>query len=173
MTPSPKKSAFKPAELLQYRSVQIALGVVAVIAAGALAYYLIESIPPKLSYAAVTTGNITQDITATGVVSPIQNPTLSFEQSGQVRTVNAVTGQKVSAGTLLASLDTSVLSASLAAAQATLDGLEAGPRSVDVASQQTAVQTAQTTLSNAYANYPETLQNTFSQDQGAITSNVN
>jgi RND family efflux transporter MFP subunit len=157
-------------QLLQNRAVQIALGVVIVIAAGSAAYYLIEAAPPSVAYATVTNGNITQDVTATGLVSPVQNPTLSFEQSGQVATVHATAGEKVSAGTLLATLDTSVLSASLEAAQAQLDLLEAPARSVDVAGKQTAVQAAETTLSNTYTNYQQTLVDAYTESEGAVTT---
>ena len=163
-------SNFSFSELLQHRAVQIALGIVAIFFAGSVAYYLIESQPPKVALAQVTKGNVVQDVTATGVVSPLQNPTLSFETGGQVRAVTAKAGQKVSAGTFLASLDTGVLSASLDAAQAKLDQLESGPRSVDVASQQTAVQSAQTSLSNTYTNYPNILASTLSKAEGAVAS---
>ena len=171
-TVSPGFSVAYAKELLQHRAVQVALGVIAVAIAGGLAYYLIESAPPRVTFATATTGNIVQDVTATGVVSPLQNPTLSFETGGQVRAVQAVAGQKVSAGTFLASLDTGVLSASLYAAQAKLNELEAGPRSVDVAGQQTSVQTAQTALANTYTNYPNMLESTFSQTESAVAANA-
>ncbi len=111
-------------ELLQNRAVQGALAVVALIAVGSITYYLIESAAPAVTYATVTTGDITQDVTATGIVTPVQNPTLSFEQGGQVASVEATVGEKVSAGTLLASLDTSVLAAQLDAAQAKLNEMQ-------------------------------------------------
>ncbi len=158
--------------LLKNTTVRIALAVVAVIAIGSAAYYLIESAPPKVTYAAVSRGSVTDDLSADGTVSPVQNPTLYFETGGQVRSVRAVVGQQVRAGTLLATLDTSVLAANLAAAQAKLSELEAGPRAVDVAGQQTAVTQAQQNLSNAYTNYPTTLQNTFANAQGAVNANI-
>jgi HlyD family secretion protein len=159
-------------ELLKNTTVRVALAIVAVIAIGSLAYYLIESAPPKVTYAAVTKGNITDDLNADGIVSPLQNPTLYFETGGQVRYVSAKVGQQVYAGALLATLDTGVLSANLQAAQARLNGLESGPRGVDVAGQQTAVTSAQQNLTNAYTNYPTTLVSTFAKAQGAVTNNV-
>jgi RND family efflux transporter MFP subunit len=155
-------------ELLKNRAVQAALGIVALIFVGSLTYYLVESAPPKVTFANVTTGNVTEDVTATGIVSPVQNPTLAFEMGGQVSSVNVVVGQKVTTGTLLASLDTSVLSASLEAAEAKLNEMEAGPRSVDVAGQQTAVNTAQQTLANDYADYPQILSATLSKAEEAV-----
>jgi RND family efflux transporter MFP subunit len=159
-------------QLLKTTAVRVALAVVALIIVGAGAYYLIESQPPKVAYASVTTGNITEDVTGTGVVTPVQNPTLSFEMGGKVTGVHASVGEKVSAGSLLATLDTSVLNANLEAAEAKLNELEAGPRSVDLAGQQTAVSNAQQTLTNTYATYPDTLQSTFSKAQEAITTQV-
>jgi HlyD family secretion protein len=159
-------------ELLKNTAVRAALAVVALMAIGSITYFLIESQPPKVAYAAVATGNITQEVTATGEVTPVQNPTLSFEQGGQVTTVSATAGEKVTAGTFLASLDTRVLSASLAAAQAQLNSLESGPRSVDVAGQQTGVLEAQQTLANTFASYPQTLLSAYTTTQSSITTQV-
>jgi HlyD family secretion protein len=78
----------------------------------------------------------------------------------------------VVAGQLLANLDTSVLSASLAAAQAQLNNLEAPPRSVDVAGQQTGVFTAQTQLQNTYNNIPLTLETAYSSAKSAINTDT-
>ncbi len=159
-------------ELLKNTAVRAALAFVGVTAAGSLAYYLIEMQPPKVTYTTVQVGTITQEVTANGTVSPIQNPSLSFQQAGQVTTVNVVAGQQVSAGTLLAALDTKVLSASLEAAQAKLDKLEAPPRSVDVAGQQTEVTSAEQTLQNTYANYPQTLVSIQTSAESAIYTNT-
>jgi HlyD family secretion protein len=142
-------------ELLKNTAVRIALAVIALIIVGAGTYYLIESQPPKIVYASVTTGDITQDVTGTGVVTPVQNPTLSFEMGGKVTSVNATVGQKVSAGTLLATTDTSVLAANL-----------------ESADQQTAVSNAQQTLSDTYSTYPDTLESTYSKAQEAINTEV-
>ena len=159
-------------ELLQNTAVRVALAIVGLVIVGSLAYYLIESQPPTVAYVTATKGNITEDVTATGMVSPVQNPTLSFEQGGQVTSVTASAGQKVAAGTLLATLDTGVLNASLAAAQATLNNLEAPPRSVDLAGQQTGVLNAQQTLSNTLADYPQTLQTTLTSAQSVINAQI-
>ncbi len=157
-------------ELLKHTTVRIALGIVAVIAVGSLTYFLIESVPPSVAFATVKKGTVIADVTATGIVSPVQNPTLSFENGGQVARVYVKAGDTVQAGRVLATLDTGILSANLAAAQARLDELQAGPRSTDVAGKQTAVQTAQQNLSNTYATYPETLQSAYGKSQGAVYS---
>jgi len=158
--------------LLHNRAVQGAIGIVVLILIGGVTYYLIESAPPKVVYATVTTGSIAESVTGTGYVTPVQNPTLSFEQGGQVVSVHAKVGEKVVAGTLLASLDTGVGSASLRAAEAALNKIESGPRGVDVAAQQTAVTNAQQTLNNTYANYPLTLNSTLSKAQEEVSTQV-
>jgi RND family efflux transporter MFP subunit len=155
-------------ELLKNKAVQGALAIVALIAVGSATYYLIESAAPAVTYASVTTGDITQDVTATGVVSPVQNPTLSFEEGGQVTRVDATVGEQVTTGTVLASLDTSVLAAQLEAEEAKLNEMEAPARDVDVAGQQTGVASAQQTLENSYTLYPETLTSTFNQAEQAV-----
>jgi HlyD family secretion protein len=161
-------SNFRISELLKNTAVRVALIIVALAIIASLTYYFIEVQPPSVVYTPVTTGNIMQVVTANGTVTPLQNPSLSFQQAGQVTAVDVSAGQKVSAGSLLATLDTGVLSASLEAAQAKLDELEAPPRSVDIAGQQTAVTNAEQTLQNTYANYPQTLVSIQTSAESAI-----
>ena len=135
--------------LLRSTPVRAALTIVALIAVGSATYYLIESTPPKLAFATATTGTVTEQVSGTGIVSPIQNPTLTFTQGGRITILRAAVGQKVYAGQLLASTDTGVLAAQLASAQANLNKVLAGPRGVDVAGKNTAVaQAAQTASAN-------------------------
>lgn len=157
-------------ELLSHTTVRFALGIVALIAVGSLTYYLIASAPPTIGYAAVKKADVIADVTSTGVVSPVQNPTLSFQSGGQVSRVSVKAGDTVQAGAVLATLDTGIMSANLAAAQAKLDELTSGPRSTDLASKQTSVQVAQQSLNNTYTNYPQTLQSTYGKAQEAVYS---
>ncbi len=53
-----------------------------------------------------------------GQISPLEQSTLSFQQSGPLTTVNVVQGDRVSAGELLARIDASTLQAQLAQVQA-------------------------------------------------------
>lgn len=155
-------------ELLSHVIVQAALGVVALILVGSVAYYLVESRPPALGYAQAAVGDVTEDVVGSGTVSPVQNPDLAFQTGGRVSYVGVKVGQKVAAGTLLASLDTGVLGAQAAAAQANLEGVAAGPRPVDLAGKQTAVASAQTTLDNTYAALPATLRDAQSKAETAV-----
>jgi multidrug efflux pump subunit AcrA (membrane-fusion protein) len=61
-------------------------------------------------------------VTGTGAVSPVENPDLSFAVGGKVAAVNVAVGDTVTEGQLLANLDTGVLGANLAAAEANYAG---------------------------------------------------
>lgn len=157
-------------ELLKHKAVVAALGAVGVILVGSIAYYAIASRVPALSYAPVTEGAITEDVSASGTVSPVENPDLSFAVGGRVALVNANVGEKVQTGALLASLDTGVLSANLSAANANLSGITAGPRTVDLASKQTAVDQANAAVNSTYAALPATIANAAAEAEDAVHS---
>jgi hypothetical protein len=69
--------------ILKHKAVLIALGAVGVIAAGSLAYFLIETHVPGFSYVQVTKAPIHQDIIATG--SQFRIRTLPSWQAGALR----------------------------------------------------------------------------------------
>ncbi|HEY6021475.1 MAG TPA: HlyD family efflux transporter periplasmic adaptor subunit, partial [Candidatus Paceibacterota bacterium] len=103
-------------------------------------------------------------VTTSGVVEPAQNPNLSFQSGGRVARVNVKVGGAVGAGNVLASLDTSVLSAqrlgavaALQVQQAKLDAIKAPARDVDTNAKRTAVASAQTTLASLYATIPTSI----------------
>jgi HlyD family secretion protein len=64
---------------------------------------------------------INTSVSGTGQVSASDQIALSFKASGQVTYLNAISGQKVSAGTLLAQIDTTSAEKSVRDAQASLD----------------------------------------------------
>jgi RND family efflux transporter MFP subunit len=144
-------------ELLSHAFVRIALATVGVILVGSVGYYLVESRPPTLTYAAVTQGAVSETVIGTGAVSPVENPDLSFAVGGKVAAVNVAVGEKVTKGELLSNLDTGVLAANLAAAEANYSGVTAGPRQVDLAGKQTAVAQASAAVNNSYASLPSVL----------------
>lgn len=156
-------------ELFKHKAVLIALGAVGVIAVASLGYFLIATHVPGFSYVQAKDGPIHQDILATGSVEPVQNPDLSFIAGGRVTRVNATVGQKVSAGTVLATLDTSILGAQVQAAQAALNSVAAPARAVDLAGLQNAVSIAQQNLSNTFTTFPTTLLSTVTKAQAAVS----
>ncbi len=155
-------------ELVRHKLVVSAMGVVALIFVGSIAYYAIESKPPALTYVPVTEGAIRETVTAHGSVTALQNPELSFAVGGRVAAVNVKVGDAVTAGQLLANLDVGVLGANLAAAQANYAGLTAPPRAVDLAGKQTAVAQAETTLQNEYAALPSALSSALANAEDAV-----
>jgi RND family efflux transporter MFP subunit len=112
----------------------------------------------------VTTGTMKKTVSASGTIEPAQQASLNFAASGQVTAVDVSTGQTVTAGQTLATIDPSALQAQLASAQASLTAAQAQLASdqagaasasqidsdeAQVASAQTALTSAQTNLAAA------------------------
>ena len=76
------------------------------LAGGGFYYWQANRTPPvRYTTAAVTTGNISTTISATGPISANATYPLNFSQPGQVSAVNVKVGQSVSAGQVLASVN--------------------------------------------------------------------
>jgi HlyD family secretion protein len=154
-------------ELLTHPLILWAVAAVAVIAVGSGIYYFASTRQPAT--VALTTATTPTSVTGTGIVEAAQSGDLAFETGGRVESAPASVGEHVGQGQLLASLDTAALgaardqaSANVAAAQAQLSQMQAGPRQVDLAQKQTAVDQAQQTLANDYANVPNLLESSYS-----------
>ena len=113
---------------------------------------------------AVTSGTMQQTVSTSGTIEPSQQANLNFAVSGTITAVDVSTGQTVTTGQTLATVDQSALQAQLAAAEATLtaaqarlagdqaDGAAASQLDSDgasVTSAQTQVTSAETNLSDA------------------------
>jgi len=113
---------------------------------------------------AVTTGTMQQTVSTSGTIEPSQQANLNFAVSGTITAVDVSTGQTVTTGQTLATVDQSALQAQLASAEATLtaaqarlagdqaDGAAASQLDSDgasVTSAQTQVTSAETNLSDA------------------------
>lgn len=98
-------------------------------------------------------------VTLDGQIAPLEESTLSFQQSGPIAQVYVNQGDRVSAGELLASIDDSTLRAQLAQAQATIAQMAAQAQSsslnVPITKTQTssAVAAAKAALANAQLTY--------------------
>ncbi len=105
----------------------------------------------------VATGTITQTVASSGTVEPASQANLDFAVSGRVTAVDVTVGQSVSAGQVLASVDPTSLSASLALAQATLANDQAtfatdqanGASSAQLTSDEASVASAQSQVASA------------------------
>jgi len=112
----------------------------------------------ELQIVAVQRGSLMASTTATGSILPASEVTLPFQVGGQVSQVLVQEGEHVQKGQALARLDTSELElqvrsaeAALAAAQAQLDQLAAGPRSEEVSAAEANLGSAQAALNGATA----------------------
>lgn len=76
---------------------------------------------PKFEYYTISKGNVTQEVSVTGKVKPAEAIDFAFEASGKVARVNVKVGDKVTSGTVLASLSNSDVSSSVAQAAAGVD----------------------------------------------------
>ncbi len=104
------------------------VGVVVVLVAAAVGLSLWltsgSSTPTGLSITTVTvpvtTGTIQQTVASSGTIEPASQATLNFAVSGTVTAVDVKAGQTVTAGQVLATVDTTALSEEVNAAQAQL-----------------------------------------------------
>ncbi len=127
------------------------IGIFILAAAGAAGawWYIAANRPPSFGTTTAKRGNVVASIDEPGNVLTDDDVTLSFQESGQIATVNVNEGDAVPAGKVLASLDQSSLragleqaDAGLAAAQAKLDELVSGTRPEQLAIDQAAVTNA-------------------------------
>ncbi|MDQ2091052.1 efflux RND transporter periplasmic adaptor subunit [Marimonas arenosa] len=110
------------------RRIWIWLAALAALAAGAVWYFMAgdaDRSGPRYATAAVSRGDITVMVTATGTVEPTNLVTISSELSGTIERVSADFNDIVTAGQELARLDTTKLEALVAVQRAQLRAAEA------------------------------------------------
>lgn len=105
----------------------MAAAVVIAAAAGGAAWWHFGSGAAKPSYAtqALTTGNITVTVTATGTLNPVRSVSIGSELSGIVAKVNVDVNSTVKAGDVLIELDTAKLESAVNQARAALSSAKA------------------------------------------------
>ncbi|MEI7810525.1 MAG: biotin/lipoyl-binding protein, partial [bacterium] len=94
------------------------VGVLVIIFVGI--YFIFFKHAPKYQFITVQNGPITESVSITGNTTPNQSVSLSFGASGTISHTYSDLGKKVSAGQVLAELNTSDLFAQLHQAQAAL-----------------------------------------------------
>jgi multidrug efflux pump subunit AcrA (membrane-fusion protein) len=107
---------------------------------------------------AVTSGTLNATVSAQGTIAALATDALSFSSSGKVTAVNVKAGDSVTAGEVLATLDSASLQASVSSAQASLaqaqakysDDSDAGASSQQLAADAATVTTASDALTNAH-----------------------
>jgi HlyD family secretion protein len=118
-----------------------------------------DQVDESVRRATVKRGELLVSVVATGSIVPREEVSLSFDLPGKVVQVWVETGDEVTAGDELARLDNTGLvfqvrqaEAALAAAQAQLDRLKAGPREEEEAAEEASLKAAQANVESAEAN---------------------
>ncbi len=119
-------------------------------------WFFVRSKGTSYQFVTVTQGSITQTVSVTGNTTPVKSVALGFQNSGTIAHVYYNLGDQVSAGAVIAELNTANLSAAfeqaqanLAAAQANLSALTAGTRPEQLTIDQNAVTQDQAALVDA------------------------
>ena len=152
-----------PFRNLLRRRVLAALVLVTAILGATIVYAEASKVTTTYRTALVTYGTITQSIGMAGNLTPVSEADLNFASAGTVQNLYVQVGQTVAAGTPLATLDTSLLSAQLQQAQATLDSADAklsqdraGPTTQSLTSAENSVGSAQVSMNNAQTSLADT-----------------
>ena len=158
-----------PAAGSLWRRHRVAIVVVAVVVLagiGGLVYWLVggsstaSGLVISTQVVPVTTGTIQQTVASSGTIEPATQANLNFAVSGTVTAVNVKAGQTVTAGQVLATVNTTALTEDVNAAQAQLDSANArlaadqaaNASASQIDSDQAAVTSAESSLSNAQTN---------------------
>jgi multidrug efflux pump subunit AcrA (membrane-fusion protein) len=167
--PLDDENVLAPAERSRWRRYRWLLVGAAVVLIGAtvgLSLWLTSgsSTPAGLSITTVTvpvtTGTIQQTVTSSGTIEPASQANLNFAVSGLITAVDVKAGQTVTAGQVLATVDTTALTEEVNAAQAQLTSAQdrlasdesAGASTSQLDSDQASVTSAESSLSTAQTN---------------------
>ncbi|MBI4385661.1 efflux RND transporter periplasmic adaptor subunit [Candidatus Parcubacteria bacterium] len=91
---------------------------IAVVAAG---YFLFRGSPPNPEFATARRGTVVQEVSVTGKIKSADAVQLAFERSGRVSRLAVDSGDRVSAGAVVAELDSREAAAELKRARATVE----------------------------------------------------
>jgi len=135
-------------------------------------WFFMRSNSASYQFVTVTQGSITETVSVTGNTTPTKSVSLGFQNTGTIAHIYHTLGDHVSAGEVIAELNTANLSAvlqqaraSLAVAEANLASLMAGTRQEQLTIDQNAVTQGQMALINAVAN-------AYAVSDGAVHTNV-
>src|SRR5258708_1892383 len=145
------------------RRVLAALVLGTAVLGGTIVYAQASRVTTTYRTALVTYATITQSIGMAGNLTPVNEADLNFASAGTVQNLYVQVGQTVGAGTPLATLDATLLSAQLLQAQATLSSAQAklaqdqaGPTTQSLTSAQNSVASALVAMNNAQTSLADT-----------------
>ncbi len=133
------------------------LGILAVLIIGGGYLYFARNKTPAYQFISVTQGSITETVSVTGNTTPTQSVSLGFQNSGTVAQVYYNLGDQVSAGDVIAELNTANLTATLQEAEAAYDSAVASRSS-------TSLPEAQIEATNSYLSGYTTLDSLLGND---------
>lgn len=153
----------------------IGLGLVAVLLAGLIARDTVFAQPAAATIRTATAdrGTVTTVVSGTGSLVPAGRMNVNFKLAGTLTEVDVKVGDNVTAGTVLARIDSSTQQAALAQAEASLASAQANLQATQ--SPLTAAQVAQLQhqLSAAQQNYNDTVASVNAQDQADAATVAN
>lgn len=166
----------------QFFTVHLRLVVAVVVALAVLGgawWYIASNAAPAVGSYAVARGNVVAALDEPGTVAAEDKADLSFQEAGQIARVYVQEGDVVGAGAALADLNSASLqanvqeaNAALAAAQAKLDALQTGATPQAIAVSQTALTSAEQSLSNSYAGIPNILNDAYEKSNDAVRNQL-
>src|ERR1035437_7932441 len=160
-----KKSYFR-----HLKNKWVIIGIIIVIIIAVVVYEKTKPVKPNFQYATAAIGNVVEQVSVTGTVSPVSNAKLAFEKGGVISKIYVKVGDTVTAGEAVASLDSANDQAALTSAQATLADMSSGLTPQQNAAYQSAVNTASTTLTNALSNAVNAIHTCYVQAQSAVVN---
>jgi HlyD family secretion protein len=141
-------------------SSKIVVGVVVALLLGVGGYFAFFRPAPAYQFITVTRGSIVQTVSVTGNTTPVRSVSLGFQNAGTIAYVYRELGARVSAGEVIAELNTASLSAALQQARAAYNSAVASRSSTSLAETETqtrnAYLSAYTTLDTLLTNEVDT-----------------
>jgi HlyD family secretion protein len=104
-----------------------------------------------------TTGDVKASVSATGSLAPISQLNLNFRTSGQITEMDVKVGDQVTAGQVLAKVDSTTQQSSLASAQASLQSAQAALQTAESPLTSSQITQLQHGLQAAHTNYNDTV----------------
>ncbi|MCR4330269.1 MAG: efflux RND transporter periplasmic adaptor subunit [Patescibacteria group bacterium] len=158
---------------LSKRSI-ILIAVITVLAGG-IYFYTQKGEESPYDVLTVERGDLVQEVSVTGKVTPFSHVDLAFEKSGRVADVYADVGDRVLAGATVVRLENAETyalllqaQANLSVAQAQLAELQKGTRSEEITVQETRIANAKKSLDEAKKDLSSSIQDSFTKADNAV-----
>lgn len=150
--------------------------VLGVIILAMIAYFVFgKSGENGINFVEVKRGEVTSEVSVTGIVVPSKNIDLAFERGGRITRVAVKVGDKVGSGQTLVQLENSDLFAQVAQARASLqtqqsklDELKKGTRGEEIKVKEMELAKAEQDLQNYYTGIYDALNDTYAKADDAV-----